>query len=68
MAEGNVDENVWALSAVYFGPQSQELSPNPQNWAPTPPIKCKTHQIWPTLKQKSDFFGFFFKKLYFFWP
>ena len=27
---------------------------------PTPPIKCKTHQIWPTLSWKSYFFIIFF--------
>ena len=27
---------------------------------PTPPIKCKTHQIWTTLNWISGFFGFFF--------
>ena len=28
-------------------------------FGPYPPIKWKTHQIWPTLKWKSYFFGFF---------
>ena len=33
-----------------------------KNWKfdPTPPIKCKTHQIWPTLKWFFPFFVIFF--------
>ena len=44
---------------------------------PYPPIKCKTHQIWPTFSWKPCFFQYFFyffkKKIVFFvlspkWP
>ena len=52
------------------------LGPHPIFWAPngfwgpqidpTPPIKCKTLQIWPTLKWFFRFFVIFFIFLYFF--
>ena len=37
----------------------------PEVFTPTPHFKCKTHQIWPTLKWNYSFFinfYFFFKK------